>query len=502
VALPHGEPAFWDLGNPVIKGRDDGVVTHEPAGPPSTLASGDSESLVSLPALPDTPLSETKGSSLGLKSGSGAGLEKNMLELQNIARALLGLPEEDETAGPDSSSAKSATLQRPNLALRRSSSSADGPQAEEAETHTCASATDILATNSPKVSYDISKDGSITAVLTLVRSRYRLGDTVQGVVSMNAKGALTRIVRVAVTLESHEDIEPSLSVITPVHKAIKATRIVHAEHHESTLDKARVPFSLSIPSGATPDFKTSAVKLKWTVKLSLLTLASVKHPSPNGETLQPTTPVLGQTPSTPGSTVSSAPSTPGGGEPLSPFPNPMNGHHLPVPAARLPPPPHLMPSKPDGFALYHSAWRAVKHLAGPGVANAGNPTMLAPVTLRRSRERDETVVPADQVAAESQTEDKTQANGEEDNADHTAPVAPANAQGGGELPTIENTPAIQHSQDSDTLTLEDLKAELPETPPHVPFASETRLEIVECAVPVRILPSTTNFAVGNFVFEA
>lgn len=36
------------------------------------------------------------------------------------------------------------------------------------------------------------------------------------------------------------------------------TRRLHAEHHETTLDSGRAGFALAIPSGATPDFATSA----------------------------------------------------------------------------------------------------------------------------------------------------------------------------------------------------------------------------------------------------
>ncbi|CAD6884644.1 unnamed protein product [Tilletia controversa] len=487
VALPHGEPAFWDLGNPVIKGRDEGMVKHEPQGPPSSLSSGHASSLETPPD--PQPLTPTKGTLSRTLSSDKAKSDKNTLDLQNYARALLGLPEEEESTQEQNGSetnGKSLTLARPNINLRRMSSSTDTQAAEDVETHTCSSATDILATNSSKVSYDISKDGSIAAVLTLVRSRYRLGDTVQGVVSMNAKEALTRIVRLAVTLESHEDIEPTLSSVAPVSKAIKLTRVIHAEHHESTLDKGRVPFSLSIPSGATPDFKTSAVKLKWTVKLSLLTLASIKDLSSTSLdgnlTPLPGTPLGGPPPLTPGSTAPSTPSTPSaalGESPLALMP-------------ALPPPPHLIPSKPDGFALYHSAWRAVKYLAGPGVAASGNPTMLAPLSLEKSQRRRElTAVPSSDEKKERVEEDVTPTN--------TAP--PTN------VPTITTTTtegeeSFDEEKDA-SFALHKLEVELPTpTPQPQAFATETRLEIVECAVPVRILPSTTNFAVGNFVFEA
>lgn len=42
----------------------------------------------------------------------------------------------------------------------------------------------------------------------------------------------------------------------------KATRKIHAEHHDSTLDAGQASFSLPIPSGATPDFSTSGGELR------------------------------------------------------------------------------------------------------------------------------------------------------------------------------------------------------------------------------------------------
>lgn len=49
------------------------------------------------------------------------------------------------------------------------------------------------------VSYDISKDGAVAAVLTLVKSKYRLGDSILGVVNINRVGAVARVVRVSMS---------------------------------------------------------------------------------------------------------------------------------------------------------------------------------------------------------------------------------------------------------------------------------------------------------------
>ena len=174
------------------------------------------------------------------------------------------------------------------------------------------------------VSYDIAKDGQIAAVLTLVKSKFRLGDTVSGVVTINQKTAYARIVRLAVHLESHEEIQSDVATL-PSSRTVKMTKRIVASHHDSTLDAGQVSFSLPIPSGATPDFVTSGVKLVWTVRLSLLTLSSVRPPVPKAA-------------------------------PGEPAPK--------VPKRKLPPP-HLVPSTPDGYPLYHQSLRALPSLCGP-----------------------------------------------------------------------------------------------------------------------------------------
>lgn len=213
------------------------------------------------------------------------------------------------------------------------------------------------------VSYDISKDGSIAAVLTLIKSKYRLGDTILGVVSINRPTAATatastpRVVRIAALLESYEEVEPTLATL-PSARSMRMTRKVHAEHHESTLGLGQTSFQLPIPSGASPDFETSggecaspldayiscsltlatiasasmaAVKLHWTVRISFLTSITTS-PSP----------------STPSSdTVRPPPSTS-----------------------------YLIPCPPDGYSLYHTSYRAAPSLCGPSDNADGKETRL------------------------------------------------------------------------------------------------------------------------------
>jgi hypothetical protein len=186
-------------------------------------------------------------------------------------------------------------------------------------TESCKAAVETLTRSSAKVSYDISKDGKVAAVLTLLRSKYRLGDTIMGIISINGIGSTAKIVRFGATLETVEEVQPTIATL-PKGRMQKLTKLIHAEHHESVLDKGRVCFSLPVPSGASPEFVTSGVKLTWLVRLSFLTVSSTK-------------PALDSTTE---------------GE-----------------KGQLTTPPHLMPGPSDGFSRYHISLTALTNLAGP-----------------------------------------------------------------------------------------------------------------------------------------
>ncbi|ORY75976.1 Rgp1-domain-containing protein [Leucosporidium creatinivorum] len=150
---------------------------------------------------------------------------------------------------------------------------------DEEEGAGCKNAVEIVTRNSQKVSYDINKDGYMVASLTLVKSAYRLGETVNGSVVINSGDG--RVLRVSARLETHELIETTIATKS-APQVRQITRRLHAEHHETTLDSARLGFALAIPSGATPDFGTSGVKLQWSVRLSFLVIPpSPDAPLPN-----------------------------------------------------------------------------------------------------------------------------------------------------------------------------------------------------------------------------
>uniref|UniRef100_V5EVF8 Rgp1-domain-containing protein n=2 Tax=Kalmanozyma brasiliensis (strain GHG001) TaxID=1365824 RepID=V5EVF8_KALBG len=271
---------FFDLMNPVILTKEDASVT---------LVSED-----------ERPAFGAERSRAKVASRKGPSLRKQ--DLQEYTRQLLV--------------SKAISEGSPVTSVPEFGGPAPAPAG--AGTRSCKATIEALARSSSKVSYDIAKDGKVAAVLTLVRSRYRLGETITGVININNAHSLARIARMSATLETFEDVQPSIATL-PAGRLQRVTRIIHAEHHESVLDKGRASFSLCIPSGASPEFVTSGVKLNWLVRLSFLTISATK---------------------------------------------PVGAGDIEKKLAKLRPPPHLLPTQSDGFSRYHVSVRAIDSLAG------------------------------------------------------------------------------------------------------------------------------------------
>ncbi|GAA5986158.1 hypothetical protein JCM10908_006436 [Rhodotorula pacifica] len=255
---------------------------------------------------------------------------------------------------------------RPEMGSHRGTGTVEGFGLEVDEADGCKAAVEIVSRNSQKVSYDINKDGNQVASLTLVKSAYRLGETVNGSVLINSGEG--RVLRISARLETHELVETSIATM-PAPKMRQITRRLHAEHHEMVLDSERIGFALAIPSGATPDFGTSGVKLQWTVRLSFLVIP----PSPEGPAPAPIprrgTP-LGAPPSGESRSANGAATPPRAGHGRSrSF---AYGFEPAVPLT-LPPPPaippsgatHLMPVAPspeDPHPPHNLSYRAVPDL--------------------------------------------------------------------------------------------------------------------------------------------
>lgn len=216
----------------------------------------------------------------------------------------------------------------------------------------------------------------MVASLTLIKSAYRLGETVNGSVVINSgDGRVLRVrpfqfcsllecllifvpLQISARLETHELVETSIATKS-APQLREVTRRLHAEHHETTLDSARVGFALSIPSGATPDFATSGVKLQWSVRMSFLVIP----PSPDAPAPALPSKANGRS-SSPAPTPPAKPATHGrsksfayGFEPAVPLTLPAAPTILPTGAT------HLMPvSEPLDPLSSHTSYRAVPDL--------------------------------------------------------------------------------------------------------------------------------------------
>ncbi|KAG0241193.1 hypothetical protein BGW41_006186 [Actinomortierella wolfii] len=146
----------------------------------------------------------------------------------------------------------------------------DAYKDEEAVHHsqTCLDRIAVLSRSPSSASFDICKNNIPVAKLSLIKTRFKLGENVVGVISF--QGAEITTYQIAVTLETVESIDPAFSCRSPQQVA-KLTKKVYAELHESCIDTKRTSFSLCIPPTATPEFKTSALTLKWFLRVEFIT---------------------------------------------------------------------------------------------------------------------------------------------------------------------------------------------------------------------------------------
>ncbi|KAF9139814.1 hypothetical protein BGX30_007455 [Mortierella sp. GBA39] len=133
---------------------------------------------------------------------------------------------------------------------------------------TCLEKVALLSRSSSSASYDICKNNVPVAKLSLIKTRFKLGETVHGVISFSSREIPTY--QISVTLETVETIEPNFACRSAAQTA-KLTKRVHAELHESCIDTMRTSFSLCIPPTATPEFKTSTLTLKWYLRVEFIT---------------------------------------------------------------------------------------------------------------------------------------------------------------------------------------------------------------------------------------
>ncbi|KAI9019984.1 Rgp1-domain-containing protein [Phycomyces nitens] len=144
----------------------------------------------------------------------------------------------------------------------------DGQESRRMSGKTCAQIVSRVTNGSRKAMYDICKNNQRVAQLHLIKTAYRLGEPVMGV--LDFQGAALPTFEVSILLESSEIVEPSIALRQPQH-ITRISRRCHAEHHSFCLGHRRLAFSLPIPATSSPEFQTTGVKLQYYLKFEFIT---------------------------------------------------------------------------------------------------------------------------------------------------------------------------------------------------------------------------------------
>ncbi|KAJ3163459.1 hypothetical protein HDU86_000038 [Geranomyces michiganensis] len=121
---------------------------------------------------------------------------------------------------------------------------------------------------SRKASYDICKNADHVAQLVLHKTTYKLGDTVMGILDFT--NSAIPCFRISAYLESQETISEALAVRS-AQETSSLVRKTYAEQHRCTLGTRRTGIELFVPPGASPEFATSAVSVRWHLRVEFVT---------------------------------------------------------------------------------------------------------------------------------------------------------------------------------------------------------------------------------------
>jgi hypothetical protein len=116
--------------------------------------------------------------------------------------------------------------------------------------------------------FQIHRDGTRIANVTLGRCVYRLGETVTSTIDMAS--AHIPCYAVNISLETSEIIDPLIAVRSEA-SIQRATRRVHASSSEIAVSAKRIVFGTIIPLNATPEFMTSGMRLEWRLRIEFIT---------------------------------------------------------------------------------------------------------------------------------------------------------------------------------------------------------------------------------------
>ncbi|KAF3245793.1 hypothetical protein TWF192_007269 [Orbilia oligospora] len=122
--------------------------------------------------------------------------------------------------------------------------------------------------------FGITRNGKQVANLSLARPAYKLGEAIIAVIDFS--NAQIPCYHVNATLETHETVTQTLALRSS-SSLYRVTRKVHAQHTETCLFSKRITFSPTIPQSGTPEFSTSGVSLKWSLRVEFIAAHSFSN---------------------------------------------------------------------------------------------------------------------------------------------------------------------------------------------------------------------------------
>ncbi|KAK9365335.1 Rgp1-domain-containing protein [Lipomyces kononenkoae] len=146
-------------------------------------------------------------------------------------------------------STRSSCRESVDLAIQRNSISADG-----------------LALNNI---FEIARNKQKIATISLSKPVYKVGEIIT--LALDFSQAVLPCYHITASLETTEIIDPEIAHRSPAFNE-RATRKVYLQSAFSTLASKRASFSFCIPTTATPQFDTSYISSRWSIRLEFVTI--------------------------------------------------------------------------------------------------------------------------------------------------------------------------------------------------------------------------------------
>ncbi|KAI9207315.1 Rgp1-domain-containing protein [Polychytrium aggregatum] len=125
-----------------------------------------------------------------------------------------------------------------------------------------------MCQSSRRVNYEICRNNEHVAQVVLQRNTFRVGEAVT--VILDFSDSAVPCFQISIFLETSEQIQ-STYALRPKHQSNLLTRKVFAEYHKCVASTKRLSATLAIPVNGASEFQTSAVSLRWSLRIEFVT---------------------------------------------------------------------------------------------------------------------------------------------------------------------------------------------------------------------------------------